>query len=465
MTLGKDTKFTIAFGGVRGPDKWVAPSNAAAGRAFDELIHGAYQIREEIEWLQHLLEERKPKYILEIGVARGGVSRLFCEAAGPGGHVVGLDITDELVSDDVKQLPNYTLVVGDSHDPAVLQRVTRLHDQYDLLLIDGEHSVAGVRQDTEWYLPLVKDGGTVLWHDVRLEPDCGIKTYWYGDLRRKLPGASEFYVDSANNGLGFWRKTPKRMGDLVREANEYLSEGRPEEALASLGLVAEGDPRFPGLWPLWNKAASAAGRGDDAVVALARAILLNPTDREVAEGVSATYEGPSASVLKQALLLSSAEPATAEAALQLAALAKELGLLDTAISAAEKALSVAPRHLEARRRLLEMLTANNRAQRELVDVIISGIQVYGRAESGQNEGFEYLIDWVEHTLIKCFSMQRFGDMIDFVIRLRGESASFVPTCLNVIRRYVSNHRFVHVQAVLKDRIASLPEAAEFVPTT
>lgn len=458
MTLGSNKKLMTTFGGVRGPDTWVSTSvNAADGVAFDAVIEGAYQTREEIEWLERLLEEVKPRYVLEIGVARGGVSRLFCDAVGPAGHVVGLDISDELVAEDVKRRANYTLVIGDSHDSKIFERVRSFHGLYDLLLIDGDHSIPGVRQDTEWYLPLVKDGGTVLWHDVRLEPNVGIKPYWYGELRRQLPGAAEFYVDAYNNGLGFWRKTPRRMADLMREAEDQFRAGQPDDALKLLAVLADGDPYFPGLWPLWSDAARAAGFQEDAITALARAVILTSVESALNDRIAAIRgAGMSAAILDKAITLMAA-PATPENAFCRAELAKELGLLDTAIEETINALEFAPLNLAARRSLLELMTANNRTQQEMIGVVIAAIQAHGQDETGRNAAYDHFADWIERLENRSFFMQRYEEMVDFAILLHRESALFVAPCQRVFKRHMDHPRFGQVRKIIESKVALHPE--------
>ena len=44
--------------------------------------------------------------------------------------------------------------------------VSRVADPVDLLFIDGDHSIAGARSDAEAWLPRVREGGTVMFHDV-----------------------------------------------------------------------------------------------------------------------------------------------------------------------------------------------------------------------------------------------------------------------------------------------------------
>ncbi|HEY0708205.1 MAG TPA: CmcI family methyltransferase, partial [Polyangia bacterium] len=173
---------------------------------------GAYQSRAELAWLwqEHLLRLR-PCRIIEIGVAAGGTTRLFLDVAGEQGLVVGIDIDDGQLASDVRTHPRFRLLLGPSTDARVLQQVRALMPACDLLLIDGDHSETGVLADTAAYLPLVREGGLVLWHDVQLESPMGIKRAWYRVLKPQLPDAHEHFADPFNTGFGIWKK----RGDVI----------------------------------------------------------------------------------------------------------------------------------------------------------------------------------------------------------------------------------------------------------
>lgn len=53
--------------------------------------------------------------------------------------------------------------------------------QVDFLMIDGDHSYEGVRQDFEMYHALVRNGGLIAFHDVAINPDVpeyGVAKFW-----------------------------------------------------------------------------------------------------------------------------------------------------------------------------------------------------------------------------------------------------------------------------------------------
>ena len=77
-------------------------------------------------------------------------------------------------------------VIGSSHESRVIERVKQLTEskKLDILLIDGDHSYEGVKQDTLSFLPCVRDGGYILFHDT--EWHHGIKT-WLEEVSLTLP--------------------------------------------------------------------------------------------------------------------------------------------------------------------------------------------------------------------------------------------------------------------------------------
>jgi predicted O-methyltransferase YrrM len=51
----------------------------------------------------------------------------------------------------------------------------------DLLLIDGDHTYSGVKQDWKMYSPLVKKGGMVVFHDIchhEVFKECEVDRFW-----------------------------------------------------------------------------------------------------------------------------------------------------------------------------------------------------------------------------------------------------------------------------------------------
>jgi len=179
---------------------------AQFGRSTDPNNPLARQTEDELLWLinEHLLT-LKPGRILEIGVASGGTTLILCNVF-PEARVFGMDLTDALIPESLRKHPAFTMVIGNSTDPATRDMLISQCDEFDFILVDGDHSEQGVFKDIELYLPHLRLGGLVVFHDVRLDPPKGIKPTWYGKLKDMFPGSEEFFVDPNNNGYGLWYK-------------------------------------------------------------------------------------------------------------------------------------------------------------------------------------------------------------------------------------------------------------------
>jgi predicted O-methyltransferase YrrM len=83
------------------------------------------------------------------------------------------------------------MVIGNSHDADTLARlrVALGARPVDLLFIDGDHTLDGVRHDYEWYAPLVAPGGHVAFHDIYghfMFPTMRVDALWW-EIRRDHP--------------------------------------------------------------------------------------------------------------------------------------------------------------------------------------------------------------------------------------------------------------------------------------
>jgi cephalosporin hydroxylase len=140
----------------------------------------SWQIPEEITALLRILEAESPRTVLEIGTAQGGTLFMLTRVAAPDALVVSVDLRRgqfgggypawraPLYRSFARADQRVELVVGDSHDPRIGQRIRRLLDgrALDFLFIDGDHSYEGIRRDFADYTPLVRPGGVVALHDI-----------------------------------------------------------------------------------------------------------------------------------------------------------------------------------------------------------------------------------------------------------------------------------------------------------
>jgi len=138
------------------------------------------QVYEEILGLAKLIDELKPRAIVEIGTAGGGTLFLWCRLAAEDATIISVDLPRGMFGGGYPKwkVPIYRsfakegqkiyLIRGDSHDPTTLERVKSIlaDRKIDFLFIDGDHTYEGVRRDFEIYGPLVRSGGIIAFHDI-----------------------------------------------------------------------------------------------------------------------------------------------------------------------------------------------------------------------------------------------------------------------------------------------------------
>ena len=154
------------------------PLEGVVERAIKLGTNGWYRVRSlqvlsEITALAREVAALKPQVILEIGTARGGTSLIWAHIAEK--KLITCDLLDKKgFGDLVRAFPppgsqcEVSVLIGDSHSAEFLERVRKELDgePVDFLFIDGDHTEAGVRQDYEFYSPLVRPGGLIAFHDI-----------------------------------------------------------------------------------------------------------------------------------------------------------------------------------------------------------------------------------------------------------------------------------------------------------
>ena len=135
---------------------------------------GALQRISEITPLLDDLVVRRPRAICEIGGANGGTLALFCQVAAEDAILISIDlaytwprrIAHRRFARAGQRV--YSLR-ADSHNESTVKRVRALlHGRMlDFLLIDGDHSLEGVRRDFQMFEALMsRQGGLVALHDI-----------------------------------------------------------------------------------------------------------------------------------------------------------------------------------------------------------------------------------------------------------------------------------------------------------
>jgi predicted O-methyltransferase YrrM len=160
------------------------------------------QVKEEIESLLKLIQKKKPKYILEIGTARGSTLFLLSRIAAPDAKIISLDLPKGRFGGgySVFRIPLYksfaiknqkiSLLRENSHNFESFEKVKKIigNNSLDFLFIDGDHTYRGVKRDFEMYSKLVKKAGIIALHDIVNHPltiyHMGVDRFW-AELKEK----------------------------------------------------------------------------------------------------------------------------------------------------------------------------------------------------------------------------------------------------------------------------------------
>jgi len=144
-----------------------------------------FQKPTELIMLSDFLKGNKITRVIEIGAAVGGTTLLWANMVGDNGIVYSIDIKSEPKcysgSAFEKQIVE---LIGDSHDSSFKDKVFEIiGDPVDMLFIDGDHSYEGVKEDFYSFLPFVREGGFIVFHDIvdseyHRERGCFVATFW-----------------------------------------------------------------------------------------------------------------------------------------------------------------------------------------------------------------------------------------------------------------------------------------------
>jgi cephalosporin hydroxylase len=176
------------------------------------------QKRSELVSLLTLLARQPPTFLCEIGSALGGTLFLLARVCSPDALIISVDFGVPLVRRLVhRQMAakgqRIISICGDSRSSKTISRLKSIlaKNRLDCLFIDGDHSLEGVTADFVNYSPLVRAGGTIVFHDII--PDYksrfGIEgSGWTGDVHKLWQQLrsqfcfEEFVEDPAQDGYG-----------------------------------------------------------------------------------------------------------------------------------------------------------------------------------------------------------------------------------------------------------------------
>lgn len=151
------------------------------------------QIPSEFLELAELVKRQNCSSVLEIGTFRGATLFVFSRLADAEATIISIDyhfsflgklcriFQRPLFHRMIRRGQKLFLLRKDSHSPDTLASVEKILQgrKLDLLFIDGDHSFEGVRADAEMYMPLVRSGGLVVFHDIaQSTPKIQVMKLW-----------------------------------------------------------------------------------------------------------------------------------------------------------------------------------------------------------------------------------------------------------------------------------------------
>lgn len=171
--------------------------NIPETRSLDETLTVAYnlkgwgaywyitpiQSRSDLYRLAKIVSEIEPEVVLEIGSMHGGTFFLWCQHFDSDLYI-SVNIPHQIYKQKSRIFDQFTddeviTVSRDSHEQKTKEYVSDTVDgnEIDFLFIDGDHSYQGVKKDFQMYSDLVRDGGIIVFDDVRRD-GCGVKKFW-----------------------------------------------------------------------------------------------------------------------------------------------------------------------------------------------------------------------------------------------------------------------------------------------
>jgi predicted O-methyltransferase YrrM len=197
--------------------------NVVLPRAFDRKSAASKSANMTVEEASHLgaiANYVNAKKVLEIGTADGNATLLLAANVGEGGTVVTVDLPldFELAKQDSLAYPDGDLnltsrgEVGRQYRGQAVSRCisqvygdsakidwNELGGPFDLIFIDGCHTEAYVRSDSQNALKHLAEEGVIVWHDYGMIPEV---SYVVDQLAREIPAIEMYAIEGTRLAVG-----------------------------------------------------------------------------------------------------------------------------------------------------------------------------------------------------------------------------------------------------------------------
>ena len=141
-------------------------------RRNEHVYGGMLKLRTDLDRYHTIIEATKPELIVETGTCEGGSAKFFASYC----DVITIDVNRVELND-----PRVRVITGDSANPDVIDRVTRLvNGRRTMVSLDSDHSTRHVEAEIQAYGPLVSVGCYLVVEDGIL--------HYIGDEDRRIHG-------------------------------------------------------------------------------------------------------------------------------------------------------------------------------------------------------------------------------------------------------------------------------------
>lgn len=182
--------------------------------AFGGNFEGGYNLQQVPEEISSCLKtiidgNHKISRYLEIGCASLGLTRLISDILQPE-EILTIDLEDndwpnkkDNIESIIKQSKTFNRIIGNSHN------IKFINYKFDLIVIDGDHSYNGVKEDYLYYSKFLDDNGWLFFHDTHNIPGVDVSKL-HEELKsctdNNIKYIQEFVGPSTYKGIGLYRK-------------------------------------------------------------------------------------------------------------------------------------------------------------------------------------------------------------------------------------------------------------------
>lgn len=152
-----------------------------------------YQQQDELAEFLPIIQELKPRSVVEIGSFYGGTLAMLAMCASEDAIIVGVDclvhFERNLIEDCL--LPHQTLHEIHSDSAGAVEQVRKALEgrPIDILLIDASHSYHDVWRDYTLFKPMVAESGLIVLHDICVKLRTGQNCFYGTDILFNQIGA------------------------------------------------------------------------------------------------------------------------------------------------------------------------------------------------------------------------------------------------------------------------------------